>query len=635
MKSIDPLTLAVVEARINALNLELGARMFRQAFSVPTAHIRDLGTVLFDKDERTLAIGNFMPVHTGGSEISLKGMLDWIGRDNIHPDDFIIANDTFIVRFGHLADWSFLRPIYYDGELAFYHFARTHQYDSGGAYPGCYFPRSYDCHGEGLMLPPVKIVEQGKINESTYSVILRNLRGANMVRADNMLVYGSMKQIEQRIIGLLREYGKETVMAALDELINRARAAVTAVISKYPAGTYYAERAADWDGTTDKPVWVRLAMTVKPKEGKVIFDFSESDPQCDFINVPLGQVWSSVTAGFLWCLPPGLPRNKGFFDCMEVITKDGTCLSPVYPATAASQAVTLGLEITECVMLAMAQVDPKESPATWGRHVNPLYAGKRRDKIDPRTGSIMEYTAHTFHAVASSGAAQGFDAVDGNGSTPLGGAMIRAPIEVEEWMVPYRWLHYEFLTDSCGHGQWRGGLGTHVESQNVYDRKVWQPLDCLTMSGNADGERFSSVGLQGGTGGTKTKLEIVRKGKRIPYRTFSLTYLEPGDILVSNSGGGGGVGDPLDREIDKVRWDALNEYISMKTARDVYGVVMDPKTFTVDEKATAALRARLKAKKAAKPKTTKATKPKAIKAAKLKAAKAVKPKAKKGKSKTR
>ena len=598
-RNIDPLTLAVVEARINALNLELGARMFRQAFSVPTAHIRDLGTVLFDKDERTLAIGNFMPVHTGGSEISLKGMLDWIGRDNIYPDDFIIANDTFIVRFGHLADWSFLRPIFYEGELIFYHFARTHQYDSGGAYPGCYFPRSYDCHGEGLMLPPVKIVEAGKINESTYSVILRNLRGANMVRADNMLVFGSMKQIEQRIIGLLKEYGKDTVMAALDELINRARAAVKAVISKYPAGTYYAERAADWDGTTDKPVWVRLAMTVKPKEGKVIFDFSESDPQCDFINVPLGQVWSSVTAGFLWCLPPGLPRNKGFFDCMEVITKEGTCLSPVYPATAASQAVTLGLEITECVMLAMAQVDPKESPATWGRHVNPLYAGKRRDKIDPRTGSIMEYTAHTFHAVASSGAASGFDAVDGNGSTPLGGAMVRAPIEVEEWMIPYRWLHYEFLTDSCGHGQWRGGLGTHVEAQNVYDRKVWQPLDCLTMSGNADGERFSSVGLQGGTGGTKTKLEIVRKGKHIPYRTVSLTYLEPGDILVSNSGGGGGVGDPLDREIEKVRWDALNEYISTKTARNVYGVVLDPKTFKVDEKATAALRTKLKTKKGA------------------------------------
>ena len=417
------------------------------------------------------------------------------------------------------------------------------------------------------------------------------------MRADNMLVYGSMKQIEQRIIGLLKEYGKDTVMAALDELIDRAREAVKNVISKWPAGTYYAERAADWDGTTDRPVWVRLALTVKPDEGRVIFDFSNSDPQADFINVPLGQVWSAVTGGLLWCLPPGLPRNKGFFDCMDIITKEGTVLSPVYPATCASQAVTLGMEITECVQLAIAQVAPKEAPATWGRHVNPLYAGKRRDKIDPRTGSIMEYTAHTFHAVASSGAAWGYDAVDGNGSSPLGGAMIRAPIEVEEWMIPYRWLHYEFLTDSCGHGQWRGGLGTHVEAQNVYNPDVWQPLDCLTMSGNADGERFESVGLLGGTGGTKTKLEIVRREKRLPYRTFDLQYLEPGDILISNSGGGGGVGDPLNREVEKVRLDARNEYISIQAARDIYGVVIDPKTFEVDDEATTELRKKLKAQK--------------------------------------
>src|SRR4030067_3737029 len=179
-KSIDHLTLAIVEARINALNLELGARMFRQCFSVPTSHIRDLGTVLFDKDERTLAIGNFMPVHTGGSDIALKGILDWIGRDNIHPDDFIIANDPFIVRFGHAPDWSFVRPLFYEDELLFYNFLRTHQYDSGGAFQGCYYPRTYDCHGEGLMIPPVKIVEKGVIDEKVYSVILRNVRGRAM-----------------------------------------------------------------------------------------------------------------------------------------------------------------------------------------------------------------------------------------------------------------------------------------------------------------------------------------------------------------------------------------------------------------------------------------------------------------------
>ena len=175
--------------------------------------------------------------------------------------------------------------------------------------------------------------------------------------------------------------------------------------------------------------------------------------------------------------------------------------------------------------------------------------------------------------------------------------MIRAPIEVEEWYIPYRWLHYEFLPDSAGAGQWRGGLGTHVEALNVYNPEVWQPLDCLTMSGNADGERFESVGLMGGKGGTKTRLEIVRKGKRLPYRTFDLQYLEPGDILVSNSGGGGGVGAPLDREAEKVRLDTLNEYISIQAARELYGVVIDPGTFEVDAEATKALRAKLKGEK--------------------------------------
>ena len=550
-RSMDSLTLAVVEARLNALNQELGARLFRQCFSVPTSHIRDVGTVLFDSNERTLSVGNFMPVHTGGSHVSLKGMLDWIGRENIRPDDFIIGNDPFIVKFGHLADWSFLRPIFYEGELVFYHFARTHQYDSGGAYPGCYFPRSYDCHGEGLIIPPVKTIEEGEIDEKVYSVILGNLRGSTLVRADNMLVYGSMKKVEERITGLLREYGKDTVMAACDELINKAREAVKNIISKWPAGTYQAERASDWDGTTDKPVWVRLALTVTPEEGKVVFDFSDSDPQADFINVPLGQVWSSVASGLLWSLPSGILRNQGFFDCMEIITKPGTVLDPVYPATSACQSVVLGMEITECVQLALSQVVPGDTPALWGRHVNPLYAGKRRDMIDPRTGTTSEYTAHTFHATPSSGASYGYDGVDGSGSSPLGGALIRAPIEVEEWYIPYRWQHYEFLTDSAGAGQWRGGLGTHVESLNVYNPEVWQPLDCLTMTGNADGEKFGSEGLMGGKGGTKTKLEIIRKGKHLPYRTFSLQYLEPGDTLVSYSGGGGGFGDPLDREVEK------------------------------------------------------------------------------------
>ena len=118
---------------------------------MPTARLHDLGTVIFDTKERVLCLGNYMPAHTAGSDICLKGMLDYIGRDNIYPDDFIVSNDPFIVKYGHSPDWSFLRPVFYEGDLLFYHYMRTHQYDGGGAYQGCYFVRPYDCYSEGLI----------------------------------------------------------------------------------------------------------------------------------------------------------------------------------------------------------------------------------------------------------------------------------------------------------------------------------------------------------------------------------------------------------------------------------------------------------------------------------------------------
>lgn len=588
-EKLDPTVLSLVYERLNAANLELGTRLFRQAFSVPTAHIRDLGCVIFDSSERVISIGNFMPVHTAGSQVSLKAMLDYIGRENINPDDLIVANHPFIVRFGHLADWSFLRPVFWKDKLVFYQFVRTHQYDSGGSYPGCYFPRTYDCHGEGVIIPPVKLVKGGKLDEDVHKVILANVRGAQMVRADNLLVYGAMKQVERRIISIIEDYGEEQVLAAINEIIDRTRRRVQDLIRSFPAGTYYAERAADWDGTTDRPVWVRLKMSIFPDKGKVVFDFTESDDQVDFINVPICQVWSSVVSAFLWCLPSDVPRNQGLLDCIEIVTREGSCLNPIYPATSGAQAVTLGQEIQECVMIAMAQVDPYNTPATWGRHVNPLLAGKRRDRIDPRTGHIMEYTAHTFHMLGSSGAVWGYDGVDGSGSAPLGGAQVRESVEVAEWMTPYRWIKYEFRRDSCGHGRWRGGLGTYVEIENCYPREVWQPLDCVIMSGNADGEKFGSVGFLGGTGGSTTEMEIIREGKRIQFRTMDLTFLQPGDRFIVKSGGGGGVGDPLEREIEKVAYDCKCEYISKETARDVCGVVITEEG-DVDLDATVRLR---------------------------------------------
>jgi N-methylhydantoinase B len=192
------------------------------------------------------------------------------------------------------------------------------------------------------------------------------------------------------------------------------------------------------------------------------------------------------------------------------------------------------------------------------------------------------------------GAIHDYDGWDGLCWALGAGGVLRAPIEVEEWETPYRWLKYEFTTDSAGDGKWRGGLGVHLEMLNTYDRHVWQPHDCVVMTGNSDGEKFGALGFMGGTEGKKHILGVIRKGKHVPFRLNDVQYVEPEDLFWSKSGGGGGVGDPLDRDVEKVLRDVLNDYISLEHARVVYGVVIDLDARKIDEASTRALREKMR-----------------------------------------
>ena len=587
------MTLSLIEGRLETFNEELGQRTMRQCFSYMTAHLRDLGAAFLDNKERIISVGSYMPGHAAGADVGIRRILDYIGRDNIYPDDFIIANDPFIIALGHVPDWTFVRPIFYEDEIVFYHLFKTHQYDTGGAHMGAYYPGSFDCHGEGLLIPPLKLVEAGKLDEKVHDLILRNVRGASMMRADNLLVYTSMKKIEEKVLDLLRTYGKDTVTRACDEIVNKTRAAVKRVISSWPAGTYHAERGVDWDGTTDKTVWLRLDLTIKPDEGLLIFDLSDSDPEVDFINLTIGRAWAAIVCTTAWTLPSGLPRNQGLVDCIQIITRKGTVIDPVYPATSGGQVVTANV-LTECALVAFGQVVPEETSALWTRHLNPKFSGKRRDHTDPRTGSIQYFDVAGFMSDGGNGAIYGYDGTDSFTPYNAAGAVLKAPVEVEEWEAPLQWLRYEFLKDACGHGRWRGGLGTHVEILHTSDPEIYQPHDTMVMTGAFDGEKFGALGLMGGKEGKTHEMGIIRDSKDVELRTMSSAYLEPGDMLWTKSGGGGGVGDPLDRDVEKVRKDFLNEYISHQIATDVYGVVIDPQSFVVDEEATRALREKKK-----------------------------------------
>ncbi|MFC1872068.1 hydantoinase B/oxoprolinase family protein, partial [Chloroflexota bacterium] len=551
--NVDPLTVAIIEKRLVSLTEEFGERVMHSTHSYATAHIRDMGTTIFDGKERLVGQGSWHSLHCAGSNVALKAILDYIGRDNIRPGDFIMANDPFIVKHGHLPDWSFLSPVFYQGKIAFYLYLRTHQYDAGGAYQGAYSPRPYDCHAEGLIIPPTKVIDQGKVKEDVYQLILSNVRGAPMMRMDHMLVYHSMRKAEERLIHMCDQYGLDTMESSIDEFIRASEYFIRRTISKWPSGTYKSESAHDCDGTTPDPVWFRLSATIDSEKGEITFDFSDSQEQVDFINCTIGHAFSGVVTALRWILP-SFPNNEALYNCINIKAKEGTVVDPVYPASTGAQAISVA-NIIECVQLALAQAVLKEVPAAWTRRLSPIFQGK---KYDRKTGERGNYFVSPFHSDGTSGAIWGFDGWDALGAPQAGGGALRAPIEIEEGEIPWRWLCCEMLKDSSGQGHFRGGMGSHMQYLNISDPETFRVGDCWVLTGNSDGEKFAPFGLAGGTCGRKAVLWLIRKGERIPFHTLNQLEVQPGDIIETFSSGGGGVGDPVNRDIDKVREDALN-----------------------------------------------------------------------------
>ncbi len=589
-KNIDPVLIPTIERRLTSISEEIGVRTIRSCYSFPTGQARDIGTQIFDDQEQLVTQAEWLPVHCGGSNIALKGILDHIGRDNVFPDDFIIGNDPYIVRAGHLPDWSFVRPVFYDGKLMFYLYMRTHQYDGGGANQSCYYPRSFDVHGEGLIIPPLKLIERGKINERAYSVILSNVRGSSMVRADNMLINNSMKIAEERIIDLCREYGPENVKLAHKKLIDYTEDWVRRTIKKWPGGTYTSQGIIDSDGTTRDIIYLNLSLTIDSKAGQLIFDFRDNIDQVDFVNGTLGVVYSSTLTPLRWSLPAGLSRNHGLYKCISILTKRGTICDPVYPASCGGQGPVFGSAVLNAVHSALSRAVPYDTPAGWTPHATPVLSGKHPFRKDPKTGLPRPYWVSTFTSEGSSGAIWGYDGWNSLGHSTGSGAILRAPIEIQEHDLPWRFIQCEWLTDSAGDGQWRGGMGTIAEHINLHPKETFKPADCYLITGNDNGETFGQFGLLGGTGTKKNEMWIKRNGMLSTLHTMDIVSSEPGDILITSTGGGGGVGNPMDRDPEKVRLDVLNEYISEEKARTVYGVALLPGKLEIDYETTKKLR---------------------------------------------
>ena len=578
----DPITISTIWHFIQRVCREMRHTAERTATNVLVVTLHDMAYGIWDAEGRAIAIPEGFPPRLISSTFPIKRVKEkFAGK--MKPGDVYLTNSP---KDGavHLPDWTFIRPIFYKDELLFFTCMGTHVADSGGAHAGSHF-LAYDSIAEGLNIPLVKIYSDGKYSQDLMELILENNRMPDMMRREMASLLGSTAVADQRMTELLDKYGKDTVLASVEEMIGRTESAVRSQIGSWPDGSWSADVATDDDGLTmHQPVHVRCDLTIKGDNA--VLDFSKSDDQVPgMINAYYQQTLSSALCTTFLFLGSELAayHNEGSMTPVRVKTRKGSVVDCNPGAlVAAGPAITGGMVI-EAVMSVFSQALPEGAIAPYGPLDSFNAVGQQPD------GSGM-YVYTSFCPVAGAGAVTGYDGYQC--MCDLGTLGVVGKTDAEEEMARFPWhIHqYEFSTDSHGAGQWRGAPGIDWEAENEGGAVNF-------LGGTWCGLDVPSKGQHGGLPTPLTKAWVLRDSagdapERIditePHRPLDL---RGGDHLVICSGGGAGVGDPAKRDLEAVVDDVKNELVSIKMAREVYKVAVDPDTLELDRAATEKLRA--------------------------------------------
>jgi N-methylhydantoinase B len=577
MSAVDPITLSGVWYYLQRVCDEMVYIVERTARSYLIGQQHDLSMGIWDAAGRTLAIGRALPLQTFSAPFAIRAILEQYGED-IHPGDVFLTNDPYHGGHNnHLPDWGFMRPVFYGGRLKFFCLVRGHQQDTGGMFPGGYFPNAFDIIAEGLCIPPLRVVAGGRPNEELLKLIYHNVRLPDGIRVDNASMIAATELCERRLVELLDRRGEATVAECLDQIIRRTELAMREAIRKIPAGTYTGEASMDDDGTVHgEPVTVRCEVRVAGDTIEI--DLGKSDRQRPgFVNCVFASAYAGALQAVFMSLDPSLAEflNEGAFAPIRVSAPPGLVVSAQYPATVGGMAATIGL-VAEAVLAALARAMPERAVAPWGRHRGVYIFG-----TDPRTSE--PYVRTYLDANGGSGAVAGFDGDSGLNLLISLGLMSRSNVEEVEVRFPWRVDSLEYARDSMGAGEFQGGAGYRWVLVN-------EGSPAGIASGQSDGDVMVGQGLLGGAPSPRSRTYLLRDGQEIPVPSKRLVWSEPGDRLVMWAAGGAGVGPPERRDPAKVRDDLRAGLISPATAREVYKVAIDPSTNEVDAAETRRLR---------------------------------------------
>ncbi len=578
MSHLDPITMEVIHNALSTITEEMGVALSKSAYSTNIKTRLDFSCAIYDYSLRCITQASHQPAHLGTLYHLVPNMIKEYGIENLSPGDGILVNDPY--RGGsHLPDVTLLSPVFIGSDVFCFVVNMAHHQDIGGGAPGSVPGNSTEIYQEGLIIPGVKFVEKGRIIENVFKLILANVRGAEERSGDYRAQVAANNLGAKRLKELVNKYGVETLKKYMDGILNYTENRFKSNIGNIPEGSYKGEDYLDDDGVTDKPIRVAVEITVK--DGELFIDFSQSDKQS---RGPMNGTLSctySASAYILKCIiDPEIPVNSGFYRPLHIVAPKGSVVNPKPPAAIAG-IWEVGQRICDSITKALSQVLPgRVAAAGKGTICNISFGG-----VNPRTGKVYAFYETVAGGYGARPMKDGVDAVQYHLQNTE-----NAPIEELEMNIPVMITRYELITDSEGAGKYRGGLGLRRD-YCFHDHTA-------TFSVVADREKFAPWGLFGGLEGRKAKFTL-NPDSTNPVRIKSTATVKcnPGDIVSVQTPGGGGYGDPLRRDPGKVLDDVRNEKISLKRAKSIYGVVIDPHSLEVDYKATEKLRETLREKR--------------------------------------
>ena len=526
--TVDPITRSVVQHRLSGIVAEMGEAMLRTSYSQILNSSRDFSLAICDVQSRLIAQADHIPVHVGA--------LSWAARavearfKDVAPGDVLLLNDPYHGG-SHLPDITVFVPIFASNKRLFWTIVRAHQSDIGGATHGAYNPDATEIWQEGLRIPPIKLYEAGRLRDDILDMLALNVRNAYDFRGDLFAMIGAAHLGERRMQKLFAELSAPVVEAAIESVLDAAEVQARSVVETWKDGTFYGEAFLDDDGRgrTD----IRIAAKVTKRGSDIEVDLSASDPQAhSFVNSSHANMHAAVAMAFFYLIDPETPKNSGALRPLKVVARQGTIVwaDEGLPVTLCTSHPSN--EIVEAVIKAMASSCPDRVMAGWGRRFRIAIKGE-----DPRTG--RNFIWHLFHARPGGGASAGGDGWSSIGEWHSVGGLKFGSLEVAEARFPLYFRHHEFLADSAGDGQFRGGLGVALDL-------VLETEKVALGNTAGEGARHGSAGMLGGADSRPHRYRLLSKNKPSRELRTKETGIEifPGDCLEIRSAGGGGWGPP-------------------------------------------------------------------------------------------